>query len=387
MSAFLEYHLKPIAQDIKSYIKDTNDFLRKLDALPSLPEDIILCTIDVVGLYPNIPHEDGLVAMRKALDAREDKTVSIDSLIELAECVLKNNIFEHNTSFYKQLRGTAIGTKMAPPYTVIFMGDLEEKLLKDCDKKPLAWWRYIDDIFMLWQHVEKEREKFLEFLNCYHPTIKFTANYSRKEVNFLDVSVRKKDNQLVTDLYIKPIATHQYLHATSCHVYHSKKSIPYSQALRLNKICSENSFYDKRCNELEVWLRERGYSDKLVRQQILKARKQKRKDLLNNMKDKRNDYKLVVNITYHPNFSNLKDTMSFLHLLLTPDQEHQQVFHKVPIIGFQRAKSLKDILVRAKVPPVLKNEGSCGPCKKSRCEICKKVQIILSQQRHIGPTV
>ena len=36
MSAFFEYHLKPIAQKIKSYIKDINDFLRKLDALPSL---------------------------------------------------------------------------------------------------------------------------------------------------------------------------------------------------------------------------------------------------------------------------------------------------------------------------------------------------------------
>ena len=123
MSAFLEDHLKPIVQKIKSYIKDTNDFLRKLDALPSLLYNIILCTIDVVGLYPNIDLEDGLVAMRKALDAREDKTVSTDSLIELAECVLKNNIFEHNTFFYKQLKGTAIGTKMAQPYAIIFMGD------------------------------------------------------------------------------------------------------------------------------------------------------------------------------------------------------------------------------------------------------------------------
>ena len=114
-----------------------------------MTEDIILCTRDVVGLYPNILHEDGLVAMQKALDAREDKTVSTDSLIELAECVLKNNIFEHNISFYKELRGTAIGTKMAPPYAIMFMGDLEEKLLKDCDKKSLAWWRYIADIFML----------------------------------------------------------------------------------------------------------------------------------------------------------------------------------------------------------------------------------------------
>ena len=96
-----------------------------------MPEDIILCTVDVVGLYPNIPHEDGLVAMLKALDEREDKTVLTDSLIELAECVLKNNVFEYNTSFCKQLRGTAIGTKIPPPYTIISMGELEEKILKD----------------------------------------------------------------------------------------------------------------------------------------------------------------------------------------------------------------------------------------------------------------
>ena len=172
-----------------------------------------------------------------------------------------NNIGTKNWNF---------GTKMVPPYAIIFIGDLEEKLLKECDKKPLAWWPYIDDIFMLWHHGERELEKFLEFLNCYHPTTKFTANYSRKEIeterNFLDVSVRKKNNQLVTDLYIKPTDTHQYLHASSCHIYHSKKSIRYSQALRLNIICSENSFYDKRCNELRVWLRERGYNNKLVRQ-------------------------------------------------------------------------------------------------------------------------
>ena len=152
------------------------------------------------------------------------------------------------------------------------MGNLEKKLLKDCDKKLFAWWRYIDDIFMLWQHSEKELKKFLEFLNCYHPTIKFTANYWREEINFLDVSVMKKSNQLVLDLYIKPTDTYQYLHASSCHVYHSKKSILYSQAVRLNRICSENLFYDKRYNELEVWLIERGYSDKWVRQQIPKAR-------------------------------------------------------------------------------------------------------------------
>ena len=49
-------------QNVKSYVKDSNDFLRKLDFLLSLPKYIILCTIDVVGLYPNFHHKNGLVA-------------------------------------------------------------------------------------------------------------------------------------------------------------------------------------------------------------------------------------------------------------------------------------------------------------------------------------
>ena len=37
--------------------------------------------------------------MRKELDVREDKTALTDSFIQIAECVLKNNIFEHKTFF------------------------------------------------------------------------------------------------------------------------------------------------------------------------------------------------------------------------------------------------------------------------------------------------
>ena len=102
---------------------------------------------------------------------------------------------------------------------------------------------------MLGQHGKKELEKCWEFLICYHPTIKFTASYSREEINFLDLSVRKIINKFVTNLYIKLTGAHDNLHASSCH--HSKKSKPYSQALRLNRICPENSSYHKRFNQLE----------------------------------------------------------------------------------------------------------------------------------------
>ena len=63
ISSFLDFHLQPFARKVKSCIKDTNDFLKKLRSFPKLPDDIILCSVDVVGLYPNILHDEGLSAL------------------------------------------------------------------------------------------------------------------------------------------------------------------------------------------------------------------------------------------------------------------------------------------------------------------------------------
>ena len=56
--------LLPVSKDLEtSYIKDTNHFLHKISELGEIPNDAFLCTIDVVGLYPSIPHEEGLEAL------------------------------------------------------------------------------------------------------------------------------------------------------------------------------------------------------------------------------------------------------------------------------------------------------------------------------------
>ena len=101
ISAFLDFHLQPLAQAVKSYIKDRNDFLNKLRSLPKLPSDNFLCTVDVVGLYPNIPHEECPSALRKRLDNRKEKYISTDTLCDLAEVVLKNNIFKFSKKIFK----------------------------------------------------------------------------------------------------------------------------------------------------------------------------------------------------------------------------------------------------------------------------------------------
>ena len=69
----------------------------------------------------------------------------------------------------------------------------------------------------------------------------------------------------------------------------------------------------------------------------------------------------------------LKNVLSEVHLLLTPDKEHGKVFERVPMIGFKRAKSLKDILVIAKIAPLEEKKGFCRSCGGTSCKICKHV--------------
>ena len=123
-------------------------------------------------------------------------------------------------------------------------------------------------------------KQFLNKLNTFHPAMKFTAEYSKETINFLDVNVRLVEGELMTDLFVKPTDTHLFLDPSSSHPYHCNKGIPYSQALRLNRICSDNESFDKRCNDLEGWLMERGYNGKMIRKQILRAREHSKKNLL-----------------------------------------------------------------------------------------------------------
>ena len=105
------------------------------------------------------------------------------------------------------------------------------------------------------------------------------------------------------------------LYASSRRVSHWKESIPFSQTLRFNRICSENAFFDKQWNELEVWLKKNGYRDKLGRRQILKARKFSISEDLNKRKSVGNNNRFVSDINY-PVLSELKNLLSKIRLLL-----------------------------------------------------------------------
>jgi len=68
ISAFVDYHLRPLVTKLPSYIQDTSDFLRKLQDLPAPPDNTLLVTLDESSLHTNIPHAEGIDTCKEALD-------------------------------------------------------------------------------------------------------------------------------------------------------------------------------------------------------------------------------------------------------------------------------------------------------------------------------
>ena len=89
-SEFLDFHLKRIMKNGASYIKDSNDFMNTVKNI-EVSNDALLVTADIIGLYPSISHEAGLKALRNAIENRNYEEIPTESLLKMAEIVLKNN--------------------------------------------------------------------------------------------------------------------------------------------------------------------------------------------------------------------------------------------------------------------------------------------------------
>lgn len=362
--------LRPLVKDIPSYIKDTRDFINLIQGIGHLHDDEYLVTIDVSSLYTNIPHEEGLAALKKALNAKPSHHIPTDTVVELAEMTLKMNTFIFNHRYYHQQQGTAMGTKMAPSYANIFMGDLEEKLLNQTELKPTIWRRYIDDIFAIYRASEDEIHQHIRHLNNLHPTIKFTAEIHHNSIDFLDVTVyRGPNNELHTKVFIKPTNSGQYLHATSHHPKHQIQSIAYSQAIRLRTICSDLHNYDSACKILLKNLTLCGHRHSSVKETIIRARNTDRALLL---QPPLNQKKKIIpfTVTFTPENTRTQKVLYEASSFLRPTPANKKFLEYRRMIAYRRPPNLRDLLVFSEHPKPNKKSG-CRPCMSSTCNYCK----------------
>ena len=382
ISKYVDHYIQPLAQKVRSYIRDTTDLLNKIKTIDKIPVNALLVTMDVRSLYTNICHAEGLLALKNALNKRPNKEPATDALLTLMRHVLTLNCFTFNGNNYLQTKGCAMGTVAAPSYAVIYMGEFEEKYIyPTIGKNCLYYGRYIDDILLIYKGSETEFKTFAEKLNTQHPSIKFDYEISKTSISFLDTCIYIDENrQLQTTLFTKPTDTHNYLHYKSAHPRHLKNSLPYSQALRLRRICTKDNELNSNCKQMEDNFIRRGYHKEILQEQIRKAIITPRNTTLKKVLRKRST-RIPLVLTFNSTLPQMGKILRDRWDILNIKPKLKKLFSEPPIMAFRRCKNLREIIGSNTIVnnKVLRKKASkkvakfCSPCNTKRSLCCNHV--------------
>lgn len=378
ISDFLDTIFQPIVQTLPTYIKDTNHALTLLHNIPiQATRHLTIFTMDVTALYTSIPHADGLKAIRHFVHQQIIPGISPDAIVRLTELVLTLNSFEFNDKFFHQISGVAMGTKMGPSYANLFMGHLEERFFLTYNGAvPEFFRRYIDDCVGITTLDPLRLSHFIEALDNFHPSIRFTHAISNDHLPFLDINISLKEGHIQTSVHYKETDSHNYLLYSSSHPPACRNSIPFSQLLRLRRLCSDPMDFDVKSREMLDFFRDRGYPENVLQQALRRARNTPRTTAMASKNNTSTGNKRpILVLTHHPHTKAVKEIIFRNFSILRNDPETRDAFPHLPLVAHRRDKNLRDILVRSRLPchPTQEDQPRGQPCNRPRCKTCTHI--------------
>ena len=329
--------------------------------------------MDVTSLYTSIPHSDGLIAVKHFLRLSSYK-INATTILRLTELVLTLNSFQFGDDHYHQTRGVAMGTRMGPSYTCLFMGHIEEQIFSRYPGPlPDLFKRFIDDCFGVSTLPKTELQDFIQYVSNFHPSLKFTHVISETSLPFLDINVILQPgfNTISTSVHYKPTDSHSYLLFSSSHPKATKESIPFSQFLRLRRLCSQDEDFIKKTKDMSQFFMARGYPLTLIQQELERAMSVPRSQALNPKDETETDDRSIFTLTYHPHNIPVRNILRRNFSLLQEDPDLKDTFKKPPLAAFKRDKNLGDHLIRSVYHPVPRRlPPGNSKCHKPGCKTC-----------------
>ena len=249
--------------------------------------------------------------------------------------------------------------------------------------------RFLDDIFQIFVGSTKMLHKIFQDINNIHPNIKFTISHTliqneseesrcscipQESIPFLDTSCKIENGKIILDLYKKPTDRNMYLLPSSCHPPHQTSNIPYSLAMRINRVCTKPDTRDHRLEELRRFLLDRQYIPGVVDTAINRARAVPREKALQYVVKPKQSRRPVFVVPWDPRLPSI-DAIQQKHwrAMITLDPYLKEVFPEPPITAYKKQKNIKDLLIRARVHPTNKTRQRRyikGMKKCKGCIIC-----------------
>jgi len=221
LATYLQKILQVSLPMASSHINNSLDLIHKLESL-YIPENCILVSLDVISLFTNVPIESVMdILEEKWSFIEKHSNIPKDEFFNAINLVLHSTFFTYNNKFYKQTYGTPMGSPLSPIIADLVLQKLETDVLSDLLVKPIFYFRFVDDIALSTPHASLN--DLLSKFNSYHPRLKFTLEIGGSNLNFLDLTIIKKEGYLIFDWFQKPTFSGRYLNYSSQHPFTHKK--------------------------------------------------------------------------------------------------------------------------------------------------------------------
>jgi len=258
-SKYLHNILSIVIPKLTSICTSSRSVIKELSEL-TLQKDCYIVCADVKSLYPSIPIDYGIMAVKNVLESLQIHIMEIPLLIDLLKWTLENNFLEFDGQVYHQLTGTAMGTPVAVCYANIVLHYLERPCL---ELNPLFYKRFIDDLFIIVKD-KHHGQSIISRFDSQCETIKLDAITIEKEGVFLDLQLTIVGRKVKTGLYQKSMNKYLYIPPSSDHSRSMLRNIIVQEINRYRLNCEEDEQFVEICNLFKQRLSQRGYSQRYI---------------------------------------------------------------------------------------------------------------------------
>ena len=149
--------------------------------------------------------------------------------------------------------------------------------------------------------------------------------------------------------HFKATETFQYTNFYSCHPPGVTKGFIKGEALRLLRTNSSQFTFEENISNFKTRLQNRDYPVRIVGKHLSEIKFSDREMSL--AQQNKTAYKKILPFVtqYHPALPNLKDTLMGKWRHIENQPQLKEIFKEPPIISYRKGKSLKDILIKAKL--------------------------------------
>jgi hypothetical protein len=251
----------------ETYIKNTTDLVNKIkDTI--IPHNSTLASFDITNLYTNIPVPQTLSILKNQLQHNNLQEEYIMEIMKALNIITSQNYFNTQEQFFHQPEGLPMGSPISSILAEIFLQHIERTHILNNNKyahKIIYWYRYVDDIIVLYNGNKRQCCQLLTHINKIHPKLNFTAEYEQdNRLHFLDVTITKKDNRHNFNIYRKPTTTDTLIHNSSNHPTQHKHAAFRSMLHRLKCIPLSAEDSNTELNTIKYMAHTNGYKPELV---------------------------------------------------------------------------------------------------------------------------